>query len=181
MTSFGVLYDQFWGILWPVLRYYIIGFEVFLSPVLRYYKSGELSMLNLILPFFCHSSPLLSNFSMFPFNVPIFFNVLVFNIPVFSQCFYPSSTWRYPDIVKYVLKKDCTGGPILSGDKHIQILICDPHFEATANTKKILIVGDICNITRSFSICLRLVHQMQMSINQGTKVTYRGYYLAFLE
>ncbi len=54
MTNFEVfLYDRFWGTIWPSLwGTFDVKFDVTV---------------------FCHSSPLLSNFSMLPFRCPCFF------------------------------------------------------------------------------------------------------------
>ena len=117
MTGIEVLYDRLWGIfMWPVMRYYMTGFEVLydriwgiILQVLRYfYVTGNEVLYDwfwgIIWPVlwgtfdvkfdvtvFSHSSPLLSNFSMLPFWCPrFFFDVLVFDIPVFSL----SSSWE---------------------------------------------------------------------------------------
>ncbi len=80
MTVFEVLYDQFRGIfIWPVLRYYMTNFEVFLYD--RFWGIIWPSLwgsfdVKFDVTVFCHSSPLLSNFSMLPFCWPRFFSLM---------------------------------------------------------------------------------------------------------
>jgi hypothetical protein len=58
MTGFEVLYDRF---------------------------CGELSMLNSMLPFFVIVPNFYAIFRCYRFDVPVFFDVLIFDIPVFSR------------------------------------------------------------------------------------------------
>ncbi len=99
ITGNEVLYDRFWGIIWPVLRYfYVTGNEALydrfwgiIAMVLRYfYMTGfevlydrflrELSMLNSMLPFFVIVPHFLAIFRCYCFDVPVFFSMFSYSI-----------------------------------------------------------------------------------------------------